>query len=174
MFPSHVGLSSGPFDSCACLWLARNLYLGSYLLVSYIFGSNLPTHIFRPAYVEFVNKSSYANIYSLWCLYFSQYLIVRIDQNRPSTPSRCRCGLLSIDVIVVVELTSRIQDLPYNESYELLTHGINPIGIIVNFIQDLTHLSFWKKKVNILINRVTIIRKNVVVNGLYILLDSPQ
>jgi hypothetical protein len=50
----------------------------------------------------------------------------------------------SIDVTVVVELASRIQDLPHNETCELLAHGINPIGR-VNFIPDSTHLSFWKK-----------------------------
>ena len=31
----------------------------------------------------------------------------------------------SIDVTVVVELTSRIQDVPHNESYELLAHDAN-------------------------------------------------
>ena len=60
-------------------------------------------------------------------------------------PSQHRCRLLSIDVTVVVELASRIQDLPHNESCELLAHGINPIDIL-NFIEDLTHLSFWGKR----------------------------
>jgi hypothetical protein len=60
-------------------------------------------------------------------------------------PSRCRYGLSSIDVTVVVELASRIQDLPHNESYEPLAHGVNPIDII-NFVHDLTHLSFREKR----------------------------
>ena len=51
----------------------------------------------------------------------------------------------SMDLTVMVELVSRIQDLPQNESYELLWHSVNPIHI-VNFIPDLHHLSFWKKK----------------------------
>ena len=50
----------------------------------------------------------------------------------------------SIDVTVVVELASRIQDLVQNESGELLAHGVDPIGRI-NFIRDWTHLSFIKK-----------------------------
>ena len=41
-------------------------------------------------------------------------------------PSRRR-SRHSIDVTVVVELTSRIQDLVQNESGELLAHGINPV-----------------------------------------------
>ena len=49
--------------------------------------------------------------------------------------------VFSIDVTVVVELAFRIQDLPQNESCGLLAHGINPIGR-VNFVHDLTHLSF--------------------------------
>ena len=55
-------------------------------------------------------------------------------------PSQRRSGY-SIDMTVVVELASRIQDLPQNESCELLAHGVNPIGR-VNFVHDLTHLSF--------------------------------
>ena len=47
----------------------------------------------------------------------------------------------SMDVTVVVELASGIQDLPQNESRELLAHGVNPIGR-VNFVPDSTHLSF--------------------------------
>ena len=47
----------------------------------------------------------------------------------------------SIDVTVVVELAFRIQDLPQNESCELLAHGVNPISR-VNFVHDSTHLSF--------------------------------
>ena len=46
-----------------------------------------------------------------------------------------------MNVTVVVELASRIQDLPENESSELLAHGVNPIGR-VNFLSDSTHLSF--------------------------------
>ena len=55
-------------------------------------------------------------------------------------PSRRRSGH-SIDVTIVVELASRIQDLSQNEPCELLAHGINLINI-VNFVHDLTHLSF--------------------------------
>ena len=50
----------------------------------------------------------------------------------------------SMDVTVVVELASRIQDLVQNESGELLAHDIDPIGRI-NFIRDSTHLSFRKQ-----------------------------
>ena len=50
----------------------------------------------------------------------------------------------SIDVTVVVELASRIQDLIQNESGEPLAHGIDPIGRIT-FIPELSHLSFRKK-----------------------------
>ena len=59
-------------------------------------------------------------------------------------PSRRRSGH-SIDMTVMVELASRIQDLPQNEPCELLTHGVNPINTI-NFIPNLTHLSFLEKK----------------------------
>ena len=51
----------------------------------------------------------------------------------------------SMDVTVVVELASRIQDLVQNESGELLAHGVDPIGRI-NFIRDSTHLLFRKKR----------------------------
>ena len=47
----------------------------------------------------------------------------------------------TIDVFVMVELASKIQDLLHNESCKLLAHGVNPIGR-VNFIRDSTHLSF--------------------------------
>ena len=50
----------------------------------------------------------------------------------------------SIDVTVVVELASRIQDLVQNESGELLAHGVDPISR-VTFIPHLRHLSFRKK-----------------------------
>ena len=50
-----------------------------------------------------------------------------------------------IDVTVVVELTSRIQDLVQNESSELLAHGVDPVSR-VTFIPHLRHLSFRKKK----------------------------
>ena len=50
----------------------------------------------------------------------------------------------SMDVIVMVELASRIQDLVQNESGELLTHGVDPIGRIT-FIPESSHLSFRKK-----------------------------
>ena len=56
------GCQAGPFQS---LCLVEHLYLGSFLLVSCIFEPNLPAHIYRLASVEFVNKSSYASIYSL-------------------------------------------------------------------------------------------------------------
>ena len=51
----------------------------------------------------------------------------------------------SMDVTVVVELASRIQDLVQNESGELLAHGIDPISG-VKFILHLRHLSFRKKE----------------------------
>ena len=50
----------------------------------------------------------------------------------------------SIDVTVMVELVSRIQDLVQNESGELLAHGVDSIGRIT-FISHLRHLSFRKK-----------------------------
>jgi len=59
-------------------------------------------------------------------------------------PSRRRSGH-SIDVTVVVELASGIQDLSQNEPCELLAHGINSINT-VSFFSDLTHLSFFEKK----------------------------
>ena len=51
----------------------------------------------------------------------------------------------SMDVTVVVELASRIQDLVQNESGEQLAHGVDPISR-VTFIPHLRHLSFRKKK----------------------------
>ena len=50
----------------------------------------------------------------------------------------------SMDVTVVVELASRIQDLVQNESGELLVHGVDPIGR-VTFIPYSRYLSFRKK-----------------------------
>ena len=50
----------------------------------------------------------------------------------------------SMDVTVMVELASRIQDLVQNESGELLAHGVDPIGRIT-FILESSHLSFRKK-----------------------------
>ena len=50
----------------------------------------------------------------------------------------------SMNVTVVVELASRIQDLLQNESSELLAHGADPISR-VTFISHLRHLSFKKK-----------------------------
>ena len=64
----------------------------------------------------------------------------------------------SIDVAVVVELASRIQDLVQNESGELLAHGVDPIGRI-NFIRDSTHLSFRKQGLIYKFHRVSIIMK---------------
>ena len=58
-------------------------------------------------------------------------------------PSGCQWKSF-MDVTVVIELASRIQDLVQNESGELLGHGVDPIGRI-NFIRDSTHLSFRKK-----------------------------
>ena len=49
-----------------------------------------------------------------------------------------------MDVTVMVELASRIQDLVQNESGELLAHGVDLIGRIT-FIPHLIHLSFRKK-----------------------------
>ena len=59
-------------------------------------------------------------------------------------PSRRRSGLLPMNVTVVVELASRIQDLSHNESCELLAHGVNPIDIKSGVV-DLRHLSFWER-----------------------------
>ena len=50
----------------------------------------------------------------------------------------------SMDVTVVVELTSRIQDLVQNESSELLAHGVNPISR-VTFIPHLRLYHLGKK-----------------------------
>ena len=58
-------------------------------------------------------------------------------------PSGCRWKS-SIDMTVVVELASKIQDLVQNESDELLAHGVDPISR-VTFIPHLRHLSFRKK-----------------------------
>ena len=55
----------------------------------------------------------------------------------------------SMDVTIVVELASRIQDLVQNESGELLAHGVDPISI-VTFIPHLRHLLFRKKRINIM------------------------
>ena len=63
-------------------------------------------------------------------------------------PSRRRWKS-SMDVTVVVELASRIQDLVQNESSEMLAHGVDPIGRIT-FIPHLRHLSFRKKRTDIL------------------------
>ena len=49
-----------------------------------------------------------------------------------------------MDVTVVVELASRIQDFIQNESGELLAHSVDPIGGIT-FIPESSHLSFRKK-----------------------------
>ena len=57
----------------------------------------------------------------------------------------------SMDVTVVVELASRIQDLVQNESGELLAHDVDPVDRI-NFFHDSTHLSFRKKGPVILIS----------------------
>ena len=45
---------------------------------------------------------------------------------------------MTIDVNVMVELISKIHDLPHNESYELLAHSVNSINI-VNFMVALPH-----------------------------------
>ena len=50
----------------------------------------------------------------------------------------------SMDVTVVVEHASKIEDLVQNESGELLAHGVDPISRIT-FIPHLRHLSFRKK-----------------------------
>ena len=54
-----------------------------------------------------------------------------------------------MDVTIVVELASRIQDLVQNEFGELLAHGVDPISR-VTFIPHLRHLSFRKKRINIM------------------------
>ena len=51
----------------------------------------------------------------------------------------------SIDVTVVVELASRIQDLVQNKSGELLAKGVDPISRVI-FIPHLRHLSFREKR----------------------------
>jgi hypothetical protein len=61
--------------------------------------------------------------------------------------SRCRCGFF-IDMTVFVELASRIQDLLYNESYELLRHGHDPIHM-ENFLLDWHHHSEYITKTKI-------------------------
>ena len=53
-------------------------------------------------------------------------------------PSRCQWKSF-MDVTVVVELASRIQDLVQNESGELLAHGVDPIGR-VTFVRHSRHL----------------------------------
>ena len=50
----------------------------------------------------------------------------------------------SMDVTVMVELASRIQDLVQNESGELLAHDVDPISRVTS-IPHLRHLSFRKK-----------------------------
>ena len=50
----------------------------------------------------------------------------------------------SMDVTVMVELASRIQDLVQNKSGGLLAHGVDPIGRIT-FIPESSYLSFRKK-----------------------------
>ena len=50
----------------------------------------------------------------------------------------------TIDVFVMVELASKIQDLLHNESCELLAHGVNLINIESSIV-DLRHLSFLKR-----------------------------
>ena len=50
----------------------------------------------------------------------------------------------SVDVSVMVELASKIQDLLRSESCELLAHGVNPINR-QRFHVDLRHLSFLKR-----------------------------
>ena len=50
----------------------------------------------------------------------------------------------TIDVFVMVELASKIQDLLHNESCELLAHSVNPINIERSHV-DLRYLSFLKK-----------------------------
>ena len=72
---------------CACRIPIQIEHKRHQQLVYCIFGPNSPTHIFRPASIEFVNKSSYANIYSLWCSYFAWYLMVKMVQNRLSIGS---------------------------------------------------------------------------------------
>ena len=64
------------------LWLARNLCLGSYLLV-FVFLAQIHLHIFSYQNVEFVNKSSHASIYPLWCFNFVEDLMVKINRQHP-------------------------------------------------------------------------------------------
>ena len=69
-------------------------------------------------------------------------------------PSECRWKS-SMDVTVMVELASRIQDLVQNESGELLAHGVDPVSR-VTFILHLRHLSFRKKMTDILTSCVLV------------------
>ena len=59
---------------------------------------------------------------------------------------------------VVLELASRIEDLPQNESYELLRHGPYPI-LVVNFLPNFPYLTILIKILDILIHRISIIRR---------------
>ena len=54
-------------------------------------------------------------------------------------PSGRQCES-SMDVTVMVELASRIQDLVQNESGELLAHGVPTIGRISSAIWHIYHL----------------------------------
>ena len=94
---SHVRLSIEPFNPYAYLLLVGHLYLWSFLLVSCIYSPNSPTHIFRPASVKFVNKSSYTSIYSHWYTYFVQDLTVKMGKSRPTTRSRTPSLLLILE-----------------------------------------------------------------------------
>ena len=59
----------------------------------------------------------------------------------------------SMDVIVVVELASRIQDLVQNESGDLLAHGVDPISRITFIpIWDIYHLGKKDWYINIYTN----------------------
>ena len=68
------------------LWFVETLCLGSWLTILLHFSSESPAHTLKPTSVEFVNKWSYASIYSIVYLVFVQELTVKSGQNRPSTP----------------------------------------------------------------------------------------
>ena len=69
----------------ACDWL--EIHASDHTCLFHAFWPKFTAHIFRPAFIEFVSKSSYANIYSVRCSYFARYLTVKIGQNRPSIRS---------------------------------------------------------------------------------------
>ena len=87
------GCQVGPFDP----YMVGHFYLGPYLLVSCIFLSKITFAHFQTNICGIVNKSSYANIYSIWYSYFAWYLMVKMGQNRPSIRSPTLSPLLVLE-----------------------------------------------------------------------------